>query len=114
MAGVETPVEQPLRATADASGTATVSTGGVPPWKVWRITRTSVTTTSVARTTATLYRNSISAANVIDSAAISGNNDTSDTVYEIRSGEQLIVVWTGADVGASCTATISGVQTDAV
>jgi hypothetical protein len=34
--------------------------------------------------------------------------DTSDTVIDLRNGELLLVIWSGADVGSQCSVTVDG------
>lgn len=97
----------PVRATVGADGTATVSfqvqTGDAI------VTGISVqVSTAVLESVATLYRNSIAATNRIDGTQAGSSGDaTFDRIPLIR-GQLLIVQWTGADVGATATATFSG------
>jgi len=56
-----------------------------------------------------MYRNSALPSNIIDnSAPYSGNDDTSDTSFQLQAGELLVVQWTGCSAGAVCTLTFSG------
>lgn len=111
---MDIPVEITLQGVLSAAGTVTLTTPPVPPWKAQRFTRCAVFCTSVNRTRASIYRNGATPANLIDSADVSGNNDTTDTQWELRQGEYLTLQWTGGDPGSTATATLSGVQTDAV
>lgn len=94
---------------SDAAGVATATIGPVPLGQTWRITRTSVTSSSVLRSTATIYRNAALAGNMIDATRRGGNADSSDTAYTLRAGESVVVQWTGADAStARCSFTIDG------
>lgn len=102
------PLQLVAQAVANASGRAVVTFPTVPPWHRHTITRTGVTTTSTARTSATVYRGEPQAPNQLDVAPYSGNDDTSDTSILLEPGQWLTIVWEGADVGARCTATLDG------
>jgi len=106
------PLESVRQATANGAGVAVVNFPAVGPWHQWEVRRLSVTSTSAARTSAAVYRNSVNAANQLDTAPFSGNDDTSDTVIGLQAGESLVVAWAGATVGARCTCSISGTDTD--
>lgn len=102
------PLQLVAQAVADGSGRAVAVFPTVAPWHRHTITRTAVTTTSTARTSATVYRGEALAANQLDVAPYSGNDDTSDTAITLEPGQWLTVVWDGADSGARCTVTIDG------
>ena len=106
------PLELVRQAVADAGGAAVLTFPTVPAWHTWEVRRLAVTTNSTARTSATVYRNSVAAANQLDAAPYSGNDDTTDTVIVLQAGESLVIAWAGATVGARCTCTISGTDTD--
>lgn len=112
-----TPAPQPIgltvsrvaQAVANANGVATASIVNDSPGQVWTITLTSVQCTSVSITTATTYKGLVAApGNVIESAYLSGNSDSSDTVITLRPGDNFLCVWTGSDAGARGTVTITG------
>lgn len=104
------PVELAGSATFGADGVATVRFDTVPPFQLWRLYRLSVSATSTNRTAAQVYRSSATPANLLDSAPYSGNDDTTDTVFDLRAGESLIVQWTGGTPGAVATVTATGEQ----
>lgn len=91
----------------DGAGTATVRLVGPPPAVSWWVTRVAVSTTSTARTAATIYRSHVSPANVIDVAPASGNADTSAIGFTLAPGESLIIQWTGGSVDAEATVTMT-------
>lgn len=96
---------------ANANGEAIVRLGPVPPYQRWTVTRLSVSSQSVDRSAATVYRGEPFQGNILDSAPYSGNSDTTDTVFTFETGETITVQWTGATVGALCNATLSGERT---
>jgi hypothetical protein len=62
---------------------------------------------STAVVPARVYRNTITAANMV-SATRTGQLDTdSDPRCSLAPGEQLVVVWNSATVGAACTVNVS-------
>lgn len=103
-------LELQATAQANAQGTATITFGPVPTFTTWTIRSTSVASTSSARTACTLFRNTVAEHNQLDVAPYSGNGDTTDTVLELHQGESLVVQWTGADPGATCSVNARGTQ----
>jgi hypothetical protein len=78
----------------------------------WRITNTAISTTSAASTAFKLYRGpSEVPTNLIDLSNHNGNGDVSDSIIDLSPGEKLLGVWTGGDVGASATITVTGEST---
>lgn len=63
--------------------------------------------TAVKKPTATLYLNGGNF-----EGTYSGNNDQSDSSYDMAGGETLECQWTGADAGARATMYVRGVQED--
>lgn len=97
-------------AVADATGTASVTVAG-PPWgQRWIIERITVTIPSMSSTAIVptrVYRNTVTPSNQV-SATRTGQLDTdSDPRCSLTPGEQLVVVWTSATVGARCTVNVS-------
>lgn len=74
----------------------------------WRITRMTVqSTSSTLVPTARVYRGSEAASNLID-GTFTGNQDSSDTSIRLMSGETLLAVFEGGDVGSQCTLNVFG------
>lgn len=69
-------------------------------------TRVTVTT-DVSQPTATLYINGAEF-----DGSYTGANDTSDSAYDLESGDQLECRWVGADVGATATLYVWAQQED--
>jgi hypothetical protein len=89
---------------ASAAGVATATIGPVPIGQTWRVTRTSVRSSSaVKRPTATLYRGAVAPANLVDIARGSGAGDTSGIQYRLQAGESVVVQWTNCDAAARCS-----------
>ena len=105
LAGVFGPVS--AEAVVDADGTASVqfqATG-----QELRITNLSVVCSSaVLESAATVYKNQVGALYRISATTAGSTGDNNDDAVVLRDGERIFVVWTGADVGATATATISG------
>lgn len=99
------PFFKPAAGTFDATGTAEVTVS--PPGGVdWHVRITSVSSTSTAQPTATLTLDG----HFLE-GTYSGNRDTSDTVYTIPAGSQLVCTWTGGTAGARATLSLRGLQT---
>jgi hypothetical protein len=94
-------------AVIDASGYAAVSFQATD--KKLEINNLSVVvSTHVKEALATVYKGQIGALyRISGSYAGSSGDSNSDTIY-LNQGETIYVVWTGGDVGATATATISG------
>lgn len=97
------------RVTLDASGNGQVRLGPGRPNTRWLIKRISVTTsTNTLEPEAKVYRGSVGDAAFV-TGTFTGSSDTDPGVdEELHPGEQLIVRWTGGDVGATATATWYG------
>lgn len=74
-------------------------------WEIRSVTVQS--TSSVLVPEARVYRNH-EAGSALLGGSHTGTLDTARTETDLRSGESLVIVWTGADVGAECTVTIEG------
>lgn len=99
-------VPKQVRIGADGTGTVTVT---APAGVVWKITRTTVkTSTSVLKPTATIYEGSRADATAFVEDTGKGRGDISDTPHYLNGGESLTCQWTGADVGAIATLTVAG------
>ena len=96
---------------AAADGVIQVAFGPVPDNQLWRLERIVVSCTSSAATSCTLYLDYADPAHALDYTP-AGNFDISDEAapVQIPSGSQLLVVWTGASVGAVGTARAQWVQ----
>lgn len=105
------PLQPTAQAIAAADGSAVATFPPVPVGRVWNLVAVTVASTSVARTSCTLYRGiSFSLPNQIDKTIYSGNADTTDTQIRLTSGDQLRAVWAGCTPGATCQATLTGQQ----
>ena len=92
---------------AGADGTMTATFPYVPAGYIWLVQRITVLCTSSTSTRAMVYAGSPAAQNFLDGTD-RGNIDTADESSPIllESSLSLIVVWTGASVGAVGTARI--------
>lgn len=94
--------------TADANGRAQCTVQPMRYGEEWRITRMTVQSTSTTLTpTANVYRGSEAASNLID-GTWTGTRDSSDTSIRLMSGEALVCVFEGGDVGSQCTFNVFG------
>ena len=101
-------LSQSARATADASGKAVARLGPDRAFETWQIRTVTVqSTSSTLVPQARVYRNH-EAVSALLGGSHTGTLDTAQTDTELRSGESLVVVWTGADAGAECTVTVEG------
>lgn len=91
-------------APASAAGRAEVTFTQVPDGELWMIERIVVITTSAAATTAEIY-NTSERDDRLREFTPNGNADVADMAspMQLRSGEQLLVVWSGATAGAIAT-----------
>lgn len=94
----------------DSAGTATV-TIGCPSGVRWRITAATVSTTSTARTTASLYLGAPTDSGFLE-GTYSGNRDATNTEHLVLGGEVVTCVWTGGTPGARATLRLAGVQSE--
>jgi len=99
-------------ATVGATGTATVQFGPTRGNTRWTITRVGVmTTTNTSEPTARVYHGGPGAASFI-TGTYTGSQDTDSAMSEeLFTGDFLTVQWTGADVGATATATFTYEET---
>lgn len=105
----EIPLDEAVTAVADALGIARVSIGPLRAFETWHVTSTTLASTSSALIpVAKLYRGAEMPSRLID-GTYTGTLDTTDTVYDLRSGDKALAVFTGCDVGAQCTITVQGI-----
>lgn len=105
------PLYESATAIADANGRAVAQIQPMKAFERWRITRTGVQSTSTTKVpTARLYRGSETPSTFMEGSQ-SGNLDSTDTGYELRTGERILCVWSNNDVSAACTLTIEGSKT---
>lgn len=94
-----------VTAIAAADGTAEATFGQVPVGFRWQATSVTVRSTSLAFSSAALYKGiGNTPSNLLDQATLSGNGDTTGTIISLGSGEFFRVRWTGATPGAECSA----------
>jgi len=94
--------------TADSTGRAVCRVQPMRYGEEWRITRMTVqSTSSTLVPIAKVYRGSEAASNLID-GTWTGTQDTSDTSIRLMSGESLVCVFSGGDVGSQCTFNVFG------
>ena len=97
------------RVVLDASGRGQVSFGPQRSGTWWTIARVAVSvSTNTLEPTASIYRSVIEPSRLI-SSTFTGSRDADDGLNEdVYPGDQLIVQWTGGDVGATATVSFSG------
>lgn len=104
----ETPLYESQSAQAGADGKARVNMGPLRSFERWAVRSTTVaSTSSVLAPECRLYRGGESPSNLFE-GTFSGNLDTTDTAYTLRSGEKMLAVFSGCDVGSTCTVTMQG------
>ena len=107
----ETPLYESSSANADANGIARVSLGPLRGFERWDVRSTTVASTSSTLVpTCKLYRGGESPSRLID-GTYTGTLDTTDTPYTLHSGDRVMAVFDGCDVGAQCTVTLEGMST---
>ncbi len=90
-----------------ADNRASITIGPQRYGHVWKITRITVSTTSVVNTQMRMHLNTESPTAFLD-GSYSGNSDTNDTSITLQSLDKLIFVWTGGDIGASAQVGLYG------
>ncbi len=107
----EVPVYEQFSAVAVDDGTGVArATGSIGParygdiWKVSLMTSQSTSTTDVELR---VYRNMESPGTMLDST-YSGRSATSPCEIWLRSGEQIVAVWTKGDIGATHSLRVEG------
>lgn len=105
------PLSESATAVAGADGIARVQLGPLRAFETWAVASTTVSSTSSTLVpTARLYRGAEQPSRLID-GTYTGTLDTTDTTYKLRSGDKVIAVFSGCDVGAQCTVTVEGETT---
>lgn len=103
-----TRITKAVRAFVNAAGTAQVQI--YPSGGTWIITNEAVSvSTQVLQPVAKLFLGSVSDSNYIG-GSYSGANDSNADQILMQQGTGLFCVWTGADVGAVATLTLTGTQ----
>lgn len=98
----------PMSITLDANGNGALMFQAVG--SNVRINNRSVrVSTAVKQAIATTYRGQIGDAYRLDATNSGSTGDNATSAIELRDGECIYIVWTGGDVGATATATFSGV-----
>jgi hypothetical protein len=98
-------LRETLRATFGSNGEATGSIS-VGPNQRWQVTLMNTRTSSSVQTHVTVYRGAVGGPRLDFSRT--GNDDTSNTDFELQQGENLVAHWTGGTVGASAQLDIEG------
>lgn len=101
------PLYESGRATADASGTATVQLRASVWGEWWRIKNANVSGNSAIEPEVRVYRGFVGDSNRIG-GSLTGNLDTAAGDDYIPPNEAVIAQWTGATPGAQFTFTITG------
>lgn len=97
-----------IRATADANGLARAQVQVSRFGERWSITSMTTQTDSANDTELRVYRGAESASGLVVTT-YAGNLDTAGgTPLNLRFGESLQAVWSGATPGAQCTLTLQG------
>ena len=105
VAGVFGPVS--ATAVVDSDGTAAV-TFQATGQQIKILNMSVVCSSAVLESTATVYKNQVGALYRLSATTAGSTGDNNADEVLLRDGERVFVVWTGADVGATATATISG------
>lgn len=102
------PLLQYVQATADANGRATASIGPFRFGESWVVKSMNTTTNSVAESQLRVYRG-VESDSALIASTYSGNQDSAGgNEINVPAQDKLVFVWSGADVGASCTCRIEG------
>lgn len=95
------------RATANASGIATVELRAAKAGEWWRVKSASISGNSALEPTVKIYRGFVSESSIIG-GSLTGNLDSAIGDDFIQPNEAIICQWTGATVGAQFTFTVQG------
>lgn len=99
------------QAQVGANGRAVVTLQPLRAGENWKVTHHSISNTGTVLTPEERLYRGIESPTTLLEGTFSGNMDSSDTVIDVRNGEALLFIWTGADVGSFCTATVTGERT---
>lgn len=101
------------QAIVDASGIALIRFA--PRGEDWEVTRITVkASTRVLEAKAAYYLTAVGDTYLQEETYSGSSGDTTDTTLFLTDGDPLYVRWTGADVGATATATLRGWRTQPV
>lgn len=104
----ETPLNESQTAIAGSNGIARVQMGPLRSLERWNVESTTVSSTSSTLVpTCQLFKGGEALSNRFE-GTYSGNQDTTDTPYTLRSGDKMVAVFEGCDVGAQCTILMVG------
>jgi len=109
---MQIPLAESASAVFNASGRASVSMGPTVYGSSWAIQRASISSTSTVDTDCSLYRQIESPTTLIDGTP-NGNNEAyspDSGTLDVRSGQTILFVWTGGDVGAVATVVLDGMK----
>lgn len=105
------PLSDAAFVTLDGSGNGTAKLGPNAHGVVWKPSRVAVKTTStiLSPTCQLFIGNTATSENFIDGTYSGSQNATDSAVgQELRLGQYIWAVWTGGDVGAQATLTVTG------
>lgn len=104
-----------MRPLLNASAQVIVAPSGIaavvfsPHGEAWEVNRLTVkVSTAVLEAEASYYLGPVSDQNLQEATMAGSSGDTTDIAITMVDGDQLTVQWTGADVGATATATLRG------
>lgn len=96
------------QATANGTGRAVAEAGPKRAGDRWEITLINTNTNSTAQAELRVYRG-VESESARLFGTFSANSDTaSGSTITVGSGDKLVFVWSGADIGSICTARIEG------
>lgn len=96
------------RATADASGVARITLQPLTAFEKWRVSSMTVSSNSSPEVpTVKVYKGGETPSALID-GSYTGTQDRSETNLTLHSGQPLLAVFTGAQIGSTCVFTITG------
>lgn len=102
------PLAVSASANAGNDGIARITIGPLRSFETWHVRSTAVASTSNVKVpTVRTYRGAETPSRLIE-GTYTGTLNASDTAYDLRSGERLVVVFAGGDVGSQCTVTLEG------
>jgi hypothetical protein len=103
-------LEQTFQTVLDGSGNGIVLFGPSLYGEEWTVTRTGVLTSSAAITTAAIPQVQLYVASRFIDGTYTGSNNTSDTTYQVHSGQQIQVTFLGGQPGDTATVSVSGTR----
>lgn len=109
MTTVVTPLVGSGSAIVGSNGRATVRIGADKPFLQYHITYVSVQNDGAQNCTASIYRGTPGPTSLVESSP-SGNEDITDTRFDLKSGEFITIEWSGATPGSRCLTVFQGTQ----